>query len=98
MRKIVDPSAVPPAVRQVVVGAEHEGQRLDNFLLRICKGVPKSHVYKAIRDGQVRINKGRCRAETRLAPGDTVVLGSLAFGDPDLAQRLAWLHGLKVAA
>ncbi|CAK7064760.1 RluA family pseudouridine synthase [Kerstersia gyiorum] len=61
-----------PVVRLVEVTEEHAGQRLDNFLLRMCKGVPKSHIYKAIRGGQVRINKGRCSADSRLEPGDTV--------------------------
>ena len=82
MRKIVDPSPPPVAVRMVVMGDEHEGQRLDNFLLRMCKGVPKSHLYKAIRDGQVRVNKGRCRAETRLASGDTVRIPPLRLPAP----------------
>lgn len=59
-------------VRLVEVSAEYAGQRLDNFLLRLCKGVPKSHLYKAIRGGQVRINKGRCGADSRLAEGDVV--------------------------
>ncbi len=56
----------------VEVTEENEGQRVDNFLFRLCKGVPKSHVYKAIRDGQVRVNKGRIQAEQRLAIGDVV--------------------------
>ena len=49
-----------------------EGQRLDNFLLRLLKGVPKTHVYRVIRSGEVRINKGRAQADTRLAMGDEV--------------------------
>lgn len=61
-----------PAVQFVEVGPEHDGQRLDNFLLRLCKGVPKSHIYKAVRGGEVRINKGRAQADTRLASGDIV--------------------------
>ncbi|MGO3740845.1 RluA family pseudouridine synthase [Kerstersia sp.] len=61
-----------PVVRLVEVAEEHAGQRLDNFLLRLCKGVPKSHLYKAIRGGQVRINKGRCSADSRLEIGDVV--------------------------
>ncbi|WP_043680861.1 RluA family pseudouridine synthase [Castellaniella defragrans] len=85
MRKIVDPPAPPPAVRLVVVGTEHEGQRLDNFLLRVCKGVPKSHVYKAIRDGQVRVNKGRSRADVRLASGDSVRIPPLRLPAPGAA-------------
>ncbi len=65
-------SPVTPAVRMVEVGEEYDGQRLDNFLLRLCKGVPKSHIYKAVRAGQVRVNKGRVQPDTRLAAGDVV--------------------------
>lgn len=82
MRKIVVSPDDRPSVRQVVVDAESAGQRLDNFLLRLTKGVPKSHLYKAIRDGQVRVNKGRCRAETRLEPGDCVRIPPLRMPDP----------------
>src|SRR3546814_6098559 len=46
-----------PSVRFVEIGDEQAGQRIDNFLLRICKGVPKSHLYKAIRSGEVRVNR-----------------------------------------
>jgi 23S rRNA pseudouridine955/2504/2580 synthase len=59
-----------PAVRKVIVGAQYAGQRLDNFLLRLAKGVPKSHVYRVVRNGEVRVNGGRCSADTRLAEGD----------------------------
>jgi 23S rRNA pseudouridine955/2504/2580 synthase len=48
------------------------GQRLDNFLIRHLKGVPKTHVYRVIRSGEVRVNKGRAAADTRLALGDEV--------------------------
>src|SRR5690606_14835471 len=82
MRKIVDPPASPPSVRLVAVGTEHDGQRLANFLFRLCKGVPKSHAYKAIRDGQVRDNKGRCRAETRLSVGVSVRTPALRLTAP----------------
>lgn len=61
-----------PAVQQVVVDEAAEGQRLDNFLIRQLKGVPKGHVYRIIRSGEVRVNKARAQAETRLAMGDTV--------------------------
>ena len=54
------------------VGEEAEGQRIDNFLLRICKGVPKSHVYRILRSGEVRVNKGRIGPEYRLRSGDAV--------------------------
>lgn len=54
------------------VDAESADQRLDNFLFRLLKGVPKSHVYRLIRSGQVRVNKGRAAAATRLVAGDVV--------------------------
>jgi 23S rRNA pseudouridine955/2504/2580 synthase len=59
-------------VRQVVVDDGGDGQRLDNFLLKRLKGVPKTHVYRLIRSGEVRVNKGRAGADTRLVIGDVV--------------------------
>lgn len=61
-----------PAVRMVTVGEEGAGQRLDNYLIRLLKGVPKTHVYRVIRSGEVRVNKGRAAADTRLTPGDVL--------------------------
>lgn len=58
--------------RLVEVSEADEGQRLDNFLIRLCKGVPKSHLYKAVRGGQVRVNRGRCQVDYRLQLGDVV--------------------------
>ncbi|MDZ4143277.1 MAG: RluA family pseudouridine synthase [Burkholderiales bacterium] len=57
---------------QVTVGDESTGQRLDNFLIRQLKGVPKTHVYRIIRSGEVRVNKGRATADTRVQAGDVV--------------------------
>lgn len=59
-------------VRLVEVSQRYEGQRIDNFLVRELKGVPKSRVYRLIRKGEVRINKKRCKPETKLLLGDTV--------------------------
>jgi len=56
----------------VQVDAGSDGQRLDNFLLRLLKGVPKSHVYRVIRSGEVRVNKGRAQADSRVTSGDVV--------------------------
>jgi 23S rRNA pseudouridine955/2504/2580 synthase len=61
-----------PQVQRLVVDEGSEGQRLDNFLIRVLKGVPKTHVYRVIRSGEVRINKGRAAADTRLVLGDEV--------------------------
>ena len=60
------------AVQWIEVDSEHAGQRIDNFLLTRLKGVPKSHVYRILRSGEVRLNGGRVRAHERLAMGDTV--------------------------
>ncbi|MBL8332291.1 MAG: RluA family pseudouridine synthase, partial [Rubrivivax sp.] len=64
-------------MRHLRVDAESAGQRLDNFLLRHLKGVPKTHVYRVIRSGEVRVNKGRASADTRLAEGDQLRLPPL---------------------
>jgi 23S rRNA pseudouridine955/2504/2580 synthase len=61
-------------VRFMTVDDESAGQRLDNFLFRQLKGVPKTHVYRIIRSGEVRINKGRAQADTRVAAGDVLRL------------------------
>jgi 23S rRNA pseudouridine955/2504/2580 synthase len=68
-----DAKALPQA-SWVTVDADFAGQRLDNFLIRELKGVPKTHVYRIIRSGEVRINKGRASADTRLEAGDVVRL------------------------
>jgi 23S rRNA pseudouridine955/2504/2580 synthase len=60
------------AVRTLTVDAESTGQRLDNVLLRLLKGVPKTHVYRVIRSGEVRVNSGRAQADTRVAAGDRI--------------------------
>jgi 23S rRNA pseudouridine955/2504/2580 synthase len=68
--------AVPanPSASFVTVDADYAGQRLDNFLIRQLKGVPKTHVYRIIRSGEVRVNKGRAQADTRVEAGDIVRL------------------------
>ncbi|MEO6625261.1 MAG: RluA family pseudouridine synthase [Burkholderiaceae bacterium] len=69
-----DPAAPAAAVKSLLVDADDAGQRLDNFLMRQLKGVPKTHVYRIIRSGEVRVNKGRASAERRLLAGDVVRL------------------------
>jgi len=59
-------------VVSIEVDAGSEGQRVDNFLMRVCKGVPRSHVYRVLRTGQVRVNSRRVDATYRLQPGDRV--------------------------
>jgi len=63
-----------PEVTWVEVGEESAAQRIDNFLLRRLRGVPKSHVYRVLRSGQVRVNSGRVGPDYRLQIGDRVRL------------------------
>jgi 23S rRNA pseudouridine955/2504/2580 synthase len=68
------PPKTEPKAELVTVDENSDGQRLDNFLIRHLKGVPKTHVYRIIRSGEVRVNKGRASADTRIAEGDIVRL------------------------
>ena len=61
-------------VRQIVITESHAGQRVDNFLVSLLKDVPKSYLYRIVRKGEVRVNKGRISINYRLAVGDTVRL------------------------
>lgn len=65
-------SAGNNSVTHLLIGEEEQGQRLDNFLIRRCKGVPKSHIYRILRSGEVRVNSGRVDATYRLCQGDNV--------------------------
>jgi 23S rRNA pseudouridine955/2504/2580 synthase len=77
------PSPAPaPAVQRLQVDEGSEGQRLDNFLIGLWKGVPKTHVYRVIRSGEVRVNKGRAAADTRLALGDELRLPPVRRSPP----------------
>jgi 23S rRNA pseudouridine955/2504/2580 synthase len=88
----VPAEVVAPQVRLVTVDDGSAGQRLDNFLIRELKGVPKTHVYRIIRAGEVRVNKGRAAADTRLELGDVVrvppVRVSASVADSEAAQAL----------
>ena len=75
----------PPAVQMLTVGEEWAGQRLDNFLLRELRGAPKTLVYRIIRSGEVRVNKGRAKAETKLAAGDVLRIPPLRLSEPKSA-------------
>jgi 23S rRNA pseudouridine955/2504/2580 synthase len=70
-------------VQRLTVDGESSGQRLDNYLLRHLKGVPKTHVYRVIRSGEVRLNKGRAQADTRVAEGDEVRVPPMRLPEPN---------------
>ena len=61
-----------PRVRWIEVGEEEAGQRIDNYLLARLKGVPKSHVYRILRSGEVRINSKRAEASQKVVAGDRI--------------------------
>ena len=91
-----------PGVQHVTVDAGHAGQRLDNFLLTALKGVPRTHVYRLLRKGEVRVNKGRAKPDYRLETGDVVRLPPVRRGEsagPELAAKAVaggkfdWLNG-----
>lgn len=69
------------AVQFHQITVEEAGQRIDNFLFRVFKGVPKSHVYRIIRSGEVRVNKGRIDQTYRLKEGDLVRIPPLKVSE-----------------
>ena len=71
---LADSAPIAAAATFVTVSEDYAGQRLDNFLIRQLKGVPKTHVYRIIRSGEVRVNKGRAQADSRVETGDVVRL------------------------
>lgn len=77
-KSVTAPVAAPvvqsPAVQRRTVTEDEAGQRLDNYLLRHLKGVPKSRIYRIVRSGEVRINGGRCQPDQRLNIGDELRL------------------------
>lgn len=67
-----NPAPSAPKVETLCIDEDAAGQRVDNFLIRHLKGVPKTHIYRMIRSGEVRVNKGRVGADTRLQSGDVL--------------------------
>src|SRR6218665_1285144 len=67
---VVPPSSQALAAQFVTITEEEAGQRIDNYLLRVCKGVPKSHIYRILRSGEVRVNSKRADAAYRIQAGD----------------------------
>jgi 23S rRNA pseudouridine955/2504/2580 synthase len=76
------PVVAADRVSYVTVGPDAAGQRLDNFLLRLARGVPQSHVYRIVRSGEVRVNKARADAAQRLAEGDQIRVPPLRTAKP----------------
>jgi len=88
----------------IEIDEKHQDQRLDNFLCSVCKGVPKSHVFRIIRSGEVRINRKRAEAKTKLCIGDVVrippiqVIEKQSIDELSSSGTLSKAHLLKTAA
>ena len=82
------------SVSWLTVGEDGTGQRIDNFLAKVLKGVPRSHIYRILRSGEVRVNKGRAGPQTRLASGDVVRVPPVRTASPASGSR----PGAAVAA
>lgn len=80
----------------VQISEETAGQRLDNFLLTRLKGVPKSHVYRLLRKGEVRVNKGRAKPDYRLEAGDIVRLPPVRRPEPGAAPPRGRSAGVRL--
>ncbi|WP_455198433.1 23S rRNA pseudouridine(955/2504/2580) synthase RluC [Kaarinaea lacus] len=73
---------VATKVQIIQIDEDRAGQRIDNFLLNRLKGVPKSRIYRLLRKGEVRVNKGRIKASYRLEAGDEVRIPPVRQGEP----------------
>jgi 23S rRNA pseudouridine955/2504/2580 synthase len=91
VKHIIGGNVAPPIpqVTTVLVDEDSAGQRLDNFLMRHLKGVPKTHIYRIIRSGEVRVNKGRASVESRVEAGDAVRLPPVRISERVLEKAQA---------
>ena len=96
MKHIIGGNPVPPTPQATTIRVDEDaaGQRLDNFLMRHLKGVPKTHVYRIIRSGEVRVNKGRTTADTRVAMGDIVRLPPVRISERVAEKAKAMAQGM----
>ena len=82
----------PAKVSFITIGEENAGQRVDNFLLTLMKGAPKTLIYRIIRKGEVRLNKGRVKADSRLSAGDVLRVPPVRLPEqnetPDVSPKL----------
>lgn len=77
----------PSAVVKEIVGEDSNGQRIDNFLIKRLKGVPKSHIYQLLRSGQVRLNSKRVDASHKLQLGDMVRIPPMRMAENGTQAR-----------
>lgn len=82
-----DKTVPKQAAELVTVDSRYEGQRIDNFLVAYLKGVPKSWVYRVLRTGEVRVNKGRAKPTYRVNSGDVIRIPPLRRAEPGEAPE-----------
>lgn len=75
------------AVRVLNISADQAGQRIDNYLITLLKGVPKSRIYRILRKGEVRVNKGRIKPVYRLKAGDQVRVPPIRLDEKPAVRR-----------
>lgn len=80
------PTPEKGSVKFLTITELQEGQRIDNFLLKHAKGLPRSHVYQIVRKGEVRVNKKRIKPDYRLKVGDIIRIPPLRLGVPSEAK------------
>lgn len=81
------------SVSRIVIESEDAGQRLDNFLIRRCKGVPKSHLYRILRSGEIRVNSRRVDAAYRIVEGDQLRIPPMRVATRPLLAEAAAVRG-----
>ena len=87
---------VGPAVTWTIIDESAENQRIDNFLLRHLKGVPKSHIYRILRSGEVRVNGGRIGPDYHLTLADKVRIPPVRVAE-QVARQIRIPHGQELA-
>ncbi|MBK1690722.1 RluA family pseudouridine synthase [Ectothiorhodospira mobilis] len=88
------PSTSKAGVEHREIASGEAGQRLDNYLMRQLKGVPRSRIYRLLRKGEVRVNGRRSKPDQRLEPGDRVRLPPVARGTPRPLEEQPLPQGL----
>ncbi len=89
-----DLSKVAKVIKETI-DAEGAGQRIDNYLIRRCKGVPKSHIYRVLRSGEVRVNSRRVDQTYRLQEGDEVRIPPIRIAEK-AAQAVVPVRDLDI--
>ena len=82
MANFTDEKAPKPRVRYLDIEEDEAGQRIDNFLMSRLKGLPRSRVYRLLRRGEVRVNRGRVQPTYRIKAGDTVRIPPIRLEAP----------------